>query len=350
LRGTVSPWPSSAYFTSNMAARFADYQKIISELHHGQLRPLYWCKGADYYLYRVFVEEMRKSFFAKYGKNADFVQRWGIDLKAASDVSALLGGGGLFSSASLVVLHEIQDAGTSVKTKLSEVLSRIPPDTIVMVHYSSDDFRKAKWLDAMDKAGQTVALSRPDVSELPRIILEMGATQGLELEKAAVFRLMELSSGELAIIENELEKITLYLDTDQKKVDQALVDTVAGSIENAQVFQFIDAVSRRDRKGALQTLVEIHHQGKEGLPYLVALLYNRLTQLMALKESPEARKTINRESTSAYFLRTMSGLANNYTLPELQLATRHLAELDLKFRLGSMDLLTSFSGWISKVL
>ena len=333
-----------------MKETYADYQRIISELKSGQIRSIYFSKGADYYLYRGFLSALRRAFDVKYGANAGIVQRWGSDLKTAPDVSTLLAGGGLFSSASMVLLHEIQDAGTTVKTKLADMLSNIPPDTIVMVHYSLDDLRKAKWLDALQRVGGSVPLSRPDIGQLPAIVEEMGNQKALKLDRSAIFRLIELSHGELAIMENEIEKISLFIAEGENIVDQTLVDTVAGSIENAHVFQLVEAISRRDRELALQTLVEIHHQGKEGLPYIVAILYNRLSQLMALQESPEARKTINRESTSGYFLRPLSGFSKNYSLTELQVATRHLADLDLKFRLGSMDLLTSFSTWISKVL
>lgn len=329
---------------------YSAFRHIITELDGGNLAPSYFASGSDYYLYQGFVKALKGAFSSKYGANADLVQRWGVELKSVPDVTTLLGGGGLFSSASLVMLHEIQGASTSVKTKLADLFRNLPPDTTVLIHYSAEEGRKAKWLDALQRVGQSVPLRQPAVAQLPGIVAEMARVKGLTMDQAAVLRLIELTSGELAIIHNEIEKIVLFLDEDQKHVSQQVVDTVAGSIENAHVYQFIDAVSRRDRESAMRTLIEIHHQGKEGLPFLVALMYNRLTQLMALQETPEARKSINRESTSAYFLRDLGSVARNYSLPELQMATRHLAELDIAFRLGSVDLLTSFSTWIAKVL
>lgn len=329
---------------------YSDYQRILGELKAGQLKPFYFCMGADHFLYRQFLSELRAAFTLKHGDQASIVQRWGVDLKEVSHVSSLMGGGGLFSTASLVMLHEIQDSSRSVKPKLAELLSNPPADTIVMAHYSLDESRKAKWIDNLNKAAVSVPLTRPEIRALPPLVEQIASSRGLQLDQQALLRLIELSSGELAIIENELEKISLFLPDGGGQVDQKLVNQVAGSVENAHVFQFIEAISHRDRETALRTLVEIHHQGKEGLPYLVAILYNRLTQLMALRETPEARKSINQASTSGYFLRQLSSVGNNYSLSELQSATRHLAELDLRFRLGSMDLLTSFSTWISKVV
>ena len=71
---------------------------------------------------------------------------------------------------------------------------------------------------------------------------------------------------------------------------------------------------------------------------------------MALRESPEARKTISQGATSWYFLSKLGSVSKNYSLKELQDATRELANLDLKFRLGSMDTLTAFTEWVSKVV
>jgi DNA polymerase III delta subunit len=326
------------------------YSQIISELQNGKIAGLYFAMGSDYFLYRKFLSEFQASFKKRYGENASLIQRWGADLKLASDVSNLLGGGGLFSSASLVMLHEIQDAGTAVKTKLAEMLKDLSEDTVVLAHYSISDFRKAKWLDAIQGVAQVVSMASPEPSQLPGLVGKMATQRGLKIDEAGIYRLIELSSGELAIIDNELEKITLFLDDISDTINREIVDQVAGDIENAHASQFIDAIFNRNRQIAIQTLVEINHQGKEGLPYLVSLLYNGLIQLMALRETPEARKTIGQGATSWYFLSKMGAVSKNYTLEELQDATRKLANLDLKFRLGSMDTLTAFTEWVSEVV
>ncbi len=332
-----------------MAAK-PTYNKVLSDLNEGRIAPLYFASGSDYFLYRQFVSEFRTAFTKRYGENANYVQRWGADLKVATDVSNLLGGGGLFSTASLIMLHEIQDAGTGVKTKLASLLGNLPQDTIVLVHYSVSDFRKSKWLGAIKSVATEVSLISPDSSALPGIVNQMAKQHQIQINESGVYRLIELSSGELAIIDNELEKLSLYLSDPDELVTRDIVDHVAGVIENAQVSQFIDAIYQRDRQLAIQTMVEIHHQGKEGLPFLVAMLYNGLIKLMALREPPEARKTISQGATSYYWLSQLNAFSRNYSMTELQDATRKLADLDLKFRLGSMDVLAAFTEWISEVV
>jgi len=340
---------SRVVFLLSMSPKFT-YGQVISKLQAGSISGFYFAMGSDYYLYRKFLTEFQSAFKQRFGENANLVQRWGAELKQATDVSNLLGGGGLFSSASLIMLHEIQDSGTAVKTKLAELLGHLPEDTVVLAHYSVSDFRKAKWLEAIQKVAQVVSMSSPDASQLPALVGKMATQRDLKIDDAGIYRLIELSSGELAIIDNELEKITLYIDDVSVPVGRDIVDQVAGDIENAHASQFIDAIFNRDRRVAIQTLVEIDHQGKEGLPYLVSLLYNCLIQLMALREPPEARRTISQGATSGYFLSKMGPVSKNYTLEELQDATRALANLDLRFRLGSMDTLTAFTEWVSKVV
>lgn len=326
------------------------YTQILSQLQQGNISGLYFAKGSDHYLYRKFLLEFQTAFHKRYGENASIVQRWGADLKQATDVSNLLGGGGLFSSASLIMLHEIQDAGTGVKTKLAGILGNLPEDTVVLAHYSVSDFRRAKWLEAIQGIAQVVSIASPESSQLPALVEKMTTQRNLVIDEDGIFRLIELSSGELAVIDNELEKLTLFLDDTSVPIDRGIVDQVAGAIENAQASQFIDAVFKRDRILAVQTLVEIDHQGKEGLPYLVSLLYNCLIQLMALQETPEARKTIGQGATSWFFLSKLGAVSKNYSLTELQYATGELAKLDLNFRLGSTDTLSTFTEWVSKVV
>ncbi len=326
------------------------YAQIISELQQGSISGLYFAMGADYYLYRKFLTDIQTAFSQRFGENASLVQRWGVDLKAATDVSNLLGGGGLFSSASLIMLHEIQDAAVGVKTKLAEILQNLPADTVVLAHYSVSDFRKAKWVDALKSVARVVPMNSPDASQLPGLVRKMTDHRHLKIDESGIYRLIELSSGELAIIDNELEKISLFLDDEKRVIDRDIVDKVTGAVENAQVSQFVDAIFNRDRAAAVRALVEINHQGKEGLPYLVAMLYNCLIQLMALRESPEARKTIGQGATSWFFLSKLGGFAKKYSMEELQDATRQLAMLDLRFRLGSMDTLNAFTEWVAKVV
>lgn len=340
---------SGIVFLLSMSPKLS-YGQVISQLQQGSISGLYFVMGSDYYLYRKFLTEFHSAFKQRFGENANLVQRWGADLKQATDVSNLLGGGGLFSSASLIMLHEIQDSGTAVKTKLAEMLGNLSEDTVVLAHYSVSDFRKAKWLDAIQGVSQVVSMTSPESSQLPGLVGKMATQRNLKIDEAGIYRLIELSSGELAIIDNELEKITLFIENVDVPINREIVDQVAGDIENAHASQFIDAIFKRDRQVAIQTLVEIDHQGKEGLPYLVSLLYNCLIQLMALRESPEARKTISQGATSWYFLNKLGPVSKNYTLEELQDATRALANLDLRFRLGSMDTLTGFTEWVSKVV
>jgi len=275
--------------------QYIEYTRVNNELEHGKIAPLYFASGSDFYLYKKFISTLQTAFKVKYGANADLQQRWGADLKVAADVSLLMSGGGLFSTASLVLIHEIQDSGKSVKTNLSNILNSLPADTVVLVHYSVSDFRQAKWLTDIKNIARVVPLSTPDSTALPSIVKEIASNYQVRLKEDAIFRLIEQTSSELAIIDNELEKLSIYLDDTSVEVGRDLIDQVSGSLENAQVSQFIDAVSIRDRKMAIQTLVEIHQRGKEGLPFLVSLLYRRLIQLMALHENLMHENQLDKE-------------------------------------------------------
>jgi len=332
------------------AQKSVGLDQVLNALARGELRPLYLITGADQFLYRRFVAGLRQGFRKQYGDQAELIQRWGVDLRSAADLTPLLGGGSLFSSASLILIHEVQGAGPSVKTQMASILAKLPAETTVLLQYSVEDRRKAKWIEALRSLATVISLAAPERSALPQFVSHLAAEHQLQLDTAAVLRLIDLANGELAVIDNELEKLSLFLDPPQQLITQALVEQVAGALENARAVQFIEAVSRRDRVLATQTLSEISRQGKEGLPYLVAMLYNRLAQLMALREPIAARKTIGQGVTSYYFLKNLDIFSRNYSLLELQTATTLLADLDLKFRLGSLDMLSVFTVWISQVV
>ncbi|MCF7904438.1 MAG: DNA polymerase III subunit delta [Candidatus Marinimicrobia bacterium] len=335
---------------SSQQNKYQAYLRLLSDLDQGQIHPLYLARGADYYLYQQFMKRIKASFQKKFGQGAEIVQRWGSDLKTIADVTSLLGGGGLFATASLVLLHEIQDAGRAVKPALHQILGGLSSDTIVLAHYSSSDFRKGKWISNLESISTMVPLESPAAGELPVYVKQMAKKYELNINESAILRLIELSGAELAIIDNEMQKLALYLGEQKQMVERDLIDQVAGSVENAKVTQFVDAFSHRNRSLAVRTLVEINSRGKEGLPYAVSQLYNRLIQLMTLQEKLEVRKAIGKGIISYYFLKDLQGLSRNYTLEELQAATYELAEIDYQFRLGSNDMLAAFSSWVSRVV
>ena len=71
---------------------------------------------------------------------------------------------------------------------------------------------------------------------------------------------------------------------------------------------------------------------------------------MTLHEQIEVRKTIGQGITSYYFLKDLQAVSKNYSLQELNAATQELAEIDYQFRLGSSDMLTAMTMWVSKVV
>lgn len=330
--------------------QYQTFQKILADLAKGEIKPVYLAKGDDYYLYRQFSIALRQAYQRKFGETAEIIQRWGADLKAAADLSFINSGGGLFSTASLIILNEIQDGGNSAKTVLHEVLGGVTGDTIILVHYAVSEFRRAKWLDNLASVAYTVPLQSPSASELPGFLEQMAKGYGLNLTDSAIRRLIELSSGELAIMDNELQKLELYLEEQGQEVTPDIIDDMAGSVENAQVTQFIEAFSTRDRTLAVRTLVEVSSRGKEGLPFIVSLLYNRLIQLMTLHEPIDVRKSIGQRTLSYYFLKDLNSVSRNYSMQELQEATKELAEIDYQFRLGSSDMLASMTAWTAKVM
>ena len=330
--------------------RYYQYQNALNELGETTLHPIYMARGNDYYLYRQFAKSVVSAFKEKYGPDAEIIQRWGAELKAISDLAFISGGGGLFSNASLIILNEIQDAGKSVKPALHEILGRQTGDTIILLHYAVSDFRRAKWLDNLESISHSIPLQSPAAEELPKYIKQMAVNYQIEISGSAIMRLIDRSAGELAIIDNELQKLSLYLGDEKKKVEADLIDDIAGSVENAQVALFVEAISNRDRSLAVRALVEIFNIGKEGLPFIVAMLFNRLIQLMTLHEKIEVRKSIGKGVTSYFFLKDLNKFSKNYSMEELKVATKELAEIDYQFRLGSSDMLTAMSAWVSKVV
>jgi DNA polymerase-3 subunit delta len=120
---------------------------------------------------------------------------------------------------------------------------------------------------AAAKAGLSVNFGRPTAARLPVLIQEMARERGKQIEKDAVDLLAELAGDEMLGLEQELEKVSLYMG-DKKKIGRDDVLKAVADVKEANVYQFTDAIGARDLEAALRVF---RRMGEEGLEPIMIL-------------------------------------------------------------------------------
>lgn len=319
----------------------------MSELTRSGIRPLYLFRGRETLLFDKFVAAAKAKFQEDHGSSGELLLRWGTDLKTVDDLQSLLVGGGLFSTARLIIVQNIEHCGQSLKKTFAEVVANIPEGTYLILRYEGDDRRKP-WLDRIQKRAHFVNIQPPNEGGMNRVINRLADLRELQISQGAIDQLIRLSGGDLNIIDQEIEKISLYLNGTETSVNEEHVSLISGLTEHARADDFLLAFDHRDRAAAVQALKEIARQGNESIPYLVVTIAYHITVMRLMKDPrqpgvrlPWVPKEVERQIAKGAAL---------YSSEELEDALMELAAIDRGTRLGTTEILTSFTEWLSKIL
>jgi DNA polymerase-3 subunit delta len=105
-----------------------------------------------------------------------------------------------------------------------------------------------------------VELARVEEGEAVRWLSEYCSTQGVKIEADAARELVDALGGDMMMISNELEKLTLYVG-EKKRITLGDVETMVLAAKQRSLYELTDAISAKDRVRALQMLDAIFSTG-----------------------------------------------------------------------------------------
>ena len=124
---------------------------------------------------------------------------------------------------------------------------------------------------AAAKAGMAVHYPRPTAARLPGVVQEMARERGKSIDKDAIEALIDLVGDEMLGLEQELEKVALFMG-DKKKIGRDDVLAAVADIKEANIYKFTDAIGGRDVEAALRAFRRMIEEGEEPLMVLAMVL------------------------------------------------------------------------------
>ncbi len=116
-----------------------------------------------------------------------------------------------------------------------------------------------------------VELARVEENEAVRWATARAAQEGVKLETDAARELVDALGGDMMLVANELEKLTLYAG-EKKRITLGDVETMVLAAKQRSLYELTDAISSKDRVRALEVLQAILSTG-EGEEAAIGHLY-----------------------------------------------------------------------------
>ncbi|MCF7796994.1 MAG: DNA polymerase III subunit delta [Lentisphaeria bacterium] len=334
---------------------FDKFTKITAQVRSGALEPAYLVLGSDTFFVSLFIKLVKATYQQKFGGNGDITQLDGNEVKKRDDLEAYLSGGGLFSSASLIILQNVNSLDAGSRKLLQQVVSQGNPDMFFLITHpeSSRSKRVPQWVLRFAENGQIVPADTPYENEIPRLVHRFAEIRGKKIQPRAVELLMQLTSNDLALIEHEMEKLSLFLGEDAEMITVDVVQDCIAAVSHATVLNLYDAISERNAAQAIKAFHEIFSRD-DSIPYVIISIYTHLNKILGFTDHrtfPDVSTAATIASSgSRFYQQKIFKASRQFSQDELEAALCDLADIDYQFRQASIPSMSYFTTWVANHL
>ena len=189
---------------------------------------------------------------------------------------------------------------------------------------------------------QVEELSAPRGEALARWTKEAAEAKGAAISPSAIRSLTDLVGNDLWTLEQELEKLSLYVSgRGSREIAEADVQSMVSQVREASIFVAVDAMIDGRPTVALRLLHDLKEDGREA-PYIISMVERQLRLLAlardAIDQGVAAGEIGGRLSVSSDFVvRKTLEQARRHPLPDIVWRYNRLLEADLAIKQGQLE-------------
>lgn len=201
--------------------------------------------------------------------------------------------------------------------------------------------RLARSLDS----GYVKLFARPEGIKLEQWIRQRVKMKQGGITSRAVRLLADNIGGELAILDNEIEKLVMYKGTDGE-IEPFDVFRLSPYAAEESIFELVDALGNRDAKRSAVLLQQKFNEGADPF-YLFSMFVRQFRLLLQVKELVEGgdrAPAIGRQlNLPAYVAAKLYQQSHGFGLTQLERIFEHLLEVDVGVKTGRKDMGTALN-------
>jgi DNA polymerase-3 subunit delta len=234
---------------------------------------------------------------------------------------------------------------------LLDYLGRMPPTTDLVLVESKALDRSHAVLKAVKELGGEVILFA--VSEnLPGWIIRRATEHGATIEPGAADLLARLVGPDLRTLNNELEKLALYV-AGQRPINKTDIDLLVPYTEEADQFGLSNAIGQRNARRAYDQMHKELDEGSNPMAILgsIAAQIRALIEVKDMAERGMSPTEIAQAKgwKSDYAATARLKEAANFSMARLEQTLEMLLEMDVAIKTGRMDSLLALDTLIARL-
>lgn len=256
-----------------------------------------------------------------------------------------------FLSPRRLVIVRDADKMSSEELGLLAEYAKNPSPAATLVLAAGSIARNTRIYKAVDALGGVSEYAAPQKSELPNWVLKLFSAKGRSITRDGAEALVRAVGKDLRRLDSEADKVIAYAG-EKQQLERSDVEAVVVETAPTSIFEFLDAVGRRDAASALGLLGDLL-DGGDGLPGIHAMTLRHLRSLVgivALRDRGMSAGEVARTVKLAdWQYRNLAKQADRFREQELVDALRMAADIEAKMKTSQGDPRLVFERWVVSV-
>lgn len=233
---------------------------------------------------------------------------------------------------------------------LTTYLEQLPPSTD-LVFVETESLLRQHPVVSMAGSG-VMHFAEPGKDNLRDWIIKRAKEHGAVIEPSAADLLGRLVGSNLRTLNNELEKLALYV-AGQRPIQRADIDLLVPYTEDADQFGLSNAIGQRNARRAYDQLHKELDEGSNPMAVLAGIAA-QIRALIEVKDMAErgmspAEIAAAKGWKSDYAAKARLKEASNFSMPRLEQTLEMLLEIDVAIKTGRTDSLLALDTLIARL-
>ena len=190
-----------------------------------------------------------------------------------------------------------------------------------------------------DERGHVREFEPPQKKKLSRWIEQRVEKRGGQISAAANATLAAFVGSDLRLLDQEIEKLSVYVNG-AHPINEDDVRLLVSYVQEANVFEMVDALGQRDGQRAARLLHQLLDDGEHPLA-LLGMIVRQFRIMIEVKEL--SGKGLSQQDVAArlklhpFVVKKAVRQAMNFSMEQLETVYRRLLETDVAIKTGQMD-------------
>lgn len=322
-----------------------DYFTALKEIKQKKIQPIYLLYGTESYFIQNIVQHIKKGVAQTDDQNVSLYDLEEIPIEEVitdaetypffSERKLVIANHPVFLKAQpdkLAFEHNVETLETYIKQPVDY------STLILIAPYEKLDERK-KIVKQLKKEVTFVECNAIKEYEITKWIEHLSKNLNIHIETDAYAVIERESSTNLFLLQNEMEKMALYVG-ENGVVTEQIAETLISKNLNSSAIRLVDAVIEQDLKKALSIYHDLIKMKEEPIAFigLLAFQFRMLLRVKLLKNKGYGQQQLQKQiQAHPYVIKMALQREKRFEFEQLKEIMMALADADVKMKQGTME-------------